>query len=178
MKNEKTMTKLSPAQAYALQAKALRRVDARDRAADGVIREDDNRIKAMFAAAQVPAKPKRAKAQRAGGKKTRWSGAELDLLIALYLKYVDGVNGVESGAQVVDEFQAQYPDRSAAAVVLGLAQIKGLDAQHPAQGMTDTSQALVDRLYAIDPVRFPGGVTREEKVLGDLDRLVAEVLAA
>ncbi len=177
MKNETTMTKLSPAQAYALQAKALRRADARDRA-DEAIREDDNRIKAMFAAAQVPAKPKRAKTQRTGGNKTRWSGAELDLLIALYLKHFDAANANINRDAILEEFLQAFPNRASSAVVLGAMQIIALDTQCPLQGLTDTSQAMVDRLYAVDPNRFPGGATREDKVLSALDRLLADIQGA
>jgi hypothetical protein len=111
-------------------------------------------------------------------KKVRWSGAELDLLVNLYLTHVDPINAPEEAGPICTEFGRQFPKRSGAAVVLGIAQIKALDAYHPAKGMTDTSVALVDKLYAADPVRFPGGTTREEKVLGALDLLLAEVLAA
>jgi hypothetical protein len=94
------------------------------------------------------------KGTRRATTKTRWSGEEFDLLISLYLKYVDGVNGVENGESIVSDFQAIYPDRTSAAVRLGVAQIKGLDAYHPANGMKDTSALLISKLVAIDPNRF------------------------
>jgi hypothetical protein len=94
------------------------------------------------------------KGTRRAATKTRWSGEEFDLLISLYLKYVDGTNGVENRDRIVDDFQSVYPDRSASAVALGVCQIKGLDAYHPANGMKDTSALLISKLVAVDPNRF------------------------
>jgi hypothetical protein len=129
--------------------------------------------------AALPSDHARAKFTRVerSTKKVRWSGAELDLLVNLYLTNVDPINAPDERQTIIAAFCQHFPKRTGSAVVLGIAQIKALDAYHPAGGMTDTSAALVDRLYAADPVRFPGGATREEKVMGALDLLLAEVLA-
>lgn len=166
------MTKLTPAQAYALQVKADRRAAAAERR-QGAVKADDRRVAQLYPVAPQ-ATPKAARAG-AKGRKVRWSGAELDLLVTLYLKHVDPVNAPDEREAILAEFALRFPERTSGAVVLAIAQIKALDAYHPAGGMTDTSQALVDKLYAADPVRFPGGATREEKVLGALDLLLAEV---
>ena len=173
MKNETTMTKkLTPAQAYALQVRADRRAAALERASS-VIREDNSRVNAMFATVKVtqtkPVKVKRT------SKKVRWAATELDLLIELYLKYADPANGVENGKDITEHFLAQYPTRGSSAVNLGIAQIKALDAYYPAAGLKDTSAALVNKLYSIDPTRFPGGATQEEKIVNALDNLLAEI---
>jgi hypothetical protein len=57
-------------------------------------------------------------------------------------------------------------------------QIRALDTYVVQGGLTDTSQTLVDKLYAIDPDRFPGGATHEEKISAALDILLSQVLAS
>jgi hypothetical protein len=96
----------------------------------------------------------KANGTRRSSTKVRWAAEEFDLLISLYLKYVDGTNGVENRDLIVENFQRVYPDRSASAVALGVCQIKGLDAYHPANGMKDTSALLISKLVAVDPNRF------------------------
>jgi len=173
IKNETTkMTKLTSAQAYAAQVKADRRAAAAERR-DGAIAADNARVAQLY-----PVAPKAAPKAPKSGKRVRWTGDELDLLVNLYLTHVDPINAPEEAGPISAEFSRQFPKRSGAAIVLGIAQIKAQDTYHPAKGMTDTSRALVDKLYAADPVRFPGGATREEKVMGALDLLLAEVLAA
>jgi hypothetical protein len=122
---------------------------------------------AKFTAVQKPA--------RKATKNVPWTGAELDLLIDLYLKHVDTVTPCDNRGAIVAEFQRAYPDRAESAVVLGAMQIVALDTYYPARGMTDTSQAMVDRLYQIDPVRFPGGADLEVKTLAKIDRLLAQL---
>jgi hypothetical protein len=99
-------------------------------------------------------KASKVKGVRRSSTKTRWSGEEFDLIISLYLKYVDGVNGVENAYAVREAFWALFPDRSSSAISLCLAQVKGQDSYHPAKGMKDTSALLISKLVAIDPVRF------------------------
>ena len=167
------MTKLTSAQAYANQVRADRRDAALERRSDVAVRADNLRVAQLY-----PVAPKTAPKAAKSGKRVRWTGAELDLLVNLYLTHVDPINAPEEAGPISAEFSRQYPNRSGAAIVLGIAQIKAQDAYHPAKGMTDTSAALVAKLYAADPVRFPGGATREEKVMGALDLLLAEVQAA
>jgi hypothetical protein len=173
MKNETTLTKLTAAQAYALQVKADRRAAAIERRGN-VVREDNARVNAMFIVAEKVATPKVAKVKKAT-KKVRWTGAELDLLIVLYLKHVDAANGAENATVIYDEFSKVFDTRTQASLCLAIAQIKGLDVYYPAKGMKDTSQELIDKLHAVDPVRFPGGASSEEKVMNALDLLLAEL---
>lgn len=167
------MTKLTPAQAYALQVKADRRAAAIERQ-NGVIREDNARIESVLSKRDV-AVNKVVKVKRTSSKKVRWSSAELDLLIELYIKYADTANGSDNREMIVSDFLAQYPERGSAAVIFGVMQVKGLDVHYNAKGLKDTSQALIDKLYSVDPVRFPGGATKEEKVFNALDSLLAEI---
>jgi hypothetical protein len=171
MEVKKLMTKLTPAQAYAAQVRADRRAAALERRGS-VIAADNARVNELFENVRVT-EPKKIK--KTSSKKVRWTSKEFDLIIDLYLKYVDGVNGIENRAQIEAEFGAVYPNRTGSAVALCVCQIKGLDAYHPAEGMKDTSQMLIDKLYAINPERFPGGVKREEKVLNALDALLADI---
>jgi hypothetical protein len=104
----------------------------------------------VFTAKKTP----KIKGVRRSSTKIRWSAEEFDLLIDLYLKNVDGLNGVENRDQVVSDFQTVFPDRSGSAVALGVCQIKGLDTYHPAKGMKDTSAMLISKLQEVDPNRF------------------------
>ena len=171
MKETKAMTKLTPAQAYALQVKSDRRAAAADRC-NSIISADEARIKRMFTV-EVDRKP--AKAKRANSKKVRWIGAEFDLLINLYLKHVDVVGPCDNRDAIADEFALQFPERGHSAVCLAVMQVKGLDALYPAEGLKDTSQELVDKLFAVDPIRFPGGASKEEKIFNALDVLLANI---
>lgn len=173
MKETKTTVKLTPSQAYALQVKADRRAAAIERQGN-VVREDNVRVDAMFIAAKEVAPVKVTRVKKAT-KKVRWTGAELDLLIVLYLKHVDAANGAENATVIYDEFSKVFDTRTQASLCLAIAQIKGLDVYYPAKGMKDTSQELIDKLYAVDPVRFPGGASSEEKVMNALDLLLAEL---
>lgn len=170
MKETKTTVKLTAAQAYALQVKADKRARAIENR-DPVIVADNARINAMFAVAPKVAQRKVVKAT----KKVRWISAELDLLIELYLKHVDAANGAENATVIYDKFSKAFNTRTQASLCLAIAQVKGLDAYYPAKGMKDTSQELIDKLYAVDPVRFPGGASSEEKVMNALDLLLAEL---
>jgi len=161
--------KLTPAQAYALQIKADRRAAAIERQGT-VIREDNARLDAMFTTTV-----KVAPVKRTSSKKIRWSPAELDLLVNLYLKHVDASNGCDNRELIVADFIAQYPARGESAVVLGVMQVKGLDVYYQAKGLKDTSQALINKLYSVDPIRFPGGATQEAKFEAALDNLLAEI---
>jgi len=134
-----------------------------------------NAGKVIVSTVKVQPKSAQPKKARKATKNVRWSGAELDLLINLYLKYVDPLNGIENGATIIVEFTQEFPNRTSGAIILGLAQVKALDVYHPASGLTDTSQALIDKLYAIDPIRFPGGATKEDKIMNALDNLIADI---
>jgi hypothetical protein len=171
MKETKTtMTKLTTAQAYALQVKADKRARAIENR-DPVIAADNARINAMFAADQKVAQRKAAKSN----KKVRWTGAEFDFAIEVYLQFtVKGKVAVNNPVAVAN-FQDKFGNRNYGAVNMLFGQIRGLDNYAPQEGLTDTSQALVDKLYAVDPERFPGGAIREEKVLNAIDNLLAEL---
>jgi hypothetical protein len=171
MEIKKLMTKLTPAQAYAAQVRADRRAAALERRGS-VIAADNARVNELFENVRV-AQPKKVK--KTSSKKVRWTDKEYDLIIDLYLKYVDGINGVENGRIIHDEFNRVYDTRSEASLSLQVAQIKGLDAYHPAEGMKDTSQTLIDKLFKIDPVRFPGRPDQEDKIQAKIDALLNEV---
>ncbi len=111
-------------------------------------------------------------------KKIRWTGAELDLGIATYLKYTNGLNTAVNNEKAAAEVSAVFPKRAYGAVNMLFTQIRALDTYVVQGGLTDTSQTLVDKLYAIDPDRFPGGATHEEKISAALDILLSQVLAS
>jgi hypothetical protein len=165
--------KLTPAQAYALQVKADRRAAALERQGN-VVREDNARVNAMFAASKEVAPRKVAKVVKAT-KKVRWTSAELDYLIELYIAHFDKASGTVNYGAINDEFAAKFTERGTVGVQMAVCQIRGLDTWVAGEGLTDTSQALIDKLYAADPVRFPGGVTAEVKVLNAIDNLLAEL---
>ncbi len=175
MKNQTNMTKLTSTQAYALQVKADRRAAALERRGSA-IGADEARIKSLFAAAAEPVKTRVKAAKKSNGKKVRWTGAEFDLLIDLYLKHADAANGSDNRDIISEQFALQFPERSRSAVCLAVMQVKGLDAFYPAEGLKDTSQELIDKLFAVDSVRFPGGASKEEKVSNALDALLADIL--
>jgi hypothetical protein len=179
MKNETTVTKkLTPAQAYALQVRADRRAAALERQ-EGSIAGDNARVNAIYKEARIQQAvgnfKKTAPVRRVSSKKIRWSPAELNLLVDLYLKYVDAANGCDNRELIVADFIAQYPARGESAVVLGVMQVKGLDVYYQAKGLKDTSQALINKLHSVDPIRFPGGATQEAKFDAALDNLLAEI---
>ena len=167
------MTKLTSAQAYANQVRADRRAAALERRSDVAVKADNLRVAQLY-----PVAPKAALKVAKTSKRVAWTAEETDLLISLYLQHVDPANRSDNRTAIAEAFAAQYPARRVGSVHLAICRIKQLDAYYPADGMADVSQLLLDRLYAADPVRFPGGATREEKVLGALDLLLAEVQAA
>ena len=167
------MTKLNSAQAYANQVRADRRAAALERRSDVAVKADNLRVAQLY-----PVAPKAAPKAAKSGKRVRWTGAELDLMVELYPQYVDAANGSDNREEIVKAFSARYPQRSEGSAHMLICQIKQMDAYYPADGMSNVNPQLADKLYAADPVRFPGGATREEKVLGALDLLLAEVQAA
>jgi hypothetical protein len=171
MKNETTVTKLTAAQVQARQAKADRRADALLRAADGALRADNKRIDAMYA---LPVKAQPKKAPKAT-KKVRWTGAELDYLVTRYLVHFNKADGTVNYGAINDEFAVKFPQRGTTGVQMAICQIRGLDTWVAGEGLTDTSQSLIDKLYSIDSVRFPGGATKEDKIVNALDNLLAEI---
>ncbi len=173
MKETKTTVKLTPSQAYALQVKADRRAAAIERQGN-VVREDNVRVDAMFIAAKEVAPRKVAKVAKAT-KKVRWTGPELDYLIDRYLVNFNKADGTVNYAAINDEFATKFPKRGTTGVQMAVCQIRGLDTWVVGEGLTDTSQALIDKLYAADPVRFPGGANAEVKVMNALDLLLAEL---
>jgi hypothetical protein len=164
-------TKLTPAQTQALQAKADRKAEALLRAADPTLRADNKRIDAMYA---LPVKVQLKKAPKAT-KKVRWSGAEFDLAIQVYLTYTVGITTAVNNAEAVREVQKTYPNRNYGSVNMLFTQIRSLDVYAPQEGFDDTSSTLISKLFAIDPVRFPAGASKETKVIHALDDLLAEI---
>ena len=174
MKNETTVTKLTAAQTYALQAKADKRARVLEERANPELKADRQRVDAMFTVAEKVTQRKVAKVGKAT-KKVRWTGAELDYLIDRYVAHFNKAEGTVNYAAINDEFAAKFPERGTVGVQMAVCQIRGLDTWVVGEGLTDTSQALIDKLYAADPVRFPGGANAEVKVMNALDLLLAEL---
>jgi hypothetical protein len=164
------MQKLTTAQAYALQVKADRRAAARERAS-GAVAADDNRVNAMFANAEVAAKPKVAKP--AAGKVRKyapWKTAEYQAIVDTYLRLAAGGDVVKD--EVIAAHRSAYPRRSEGAVSFVVAHLRGLDAQHEGELTLTVAEGLLAAAYEADPERFPAGgevvEARLEGLLGSL----------
>jgi hypothetical protein len=152
MKNNKAMTKLTPAQAYAAQVKADRRAAAIERQG-ATVRNDNARINEMFTT-ETPVKETNKKSVT----RELWSDAELDLAVQLYLVAYDRpVEGETNWADVWPIFNKRFPERGEGAFRMVLSQIKSLDIYFVGDGLKP-SAALSQKLLAADPVRF-GGAT-------------------
>lgn len=149
------MTKLTAAQAYALQVKADKRARVLEERANPKLKIDRERVNAMFTAAKEVAPRKVTKVTKAT-KKVRWTGPELDYLVDRYIAHFNKAEGTVNYAAINDEFAAKFPERGTVGVQMAVCQIRALDTWVVGEGLTDTSQALIDKLYAADPVRFPG----------------------
>ena len=171
MKKETLVTKLTPAQTQAAVARADRKAAAVERAASTTIRANDLRVAAMWDIAKPVAAKKAPKAT----KKIRWSGAELETAIGVYLQYTIRITSAVNNPKAVAEVQAKFPKRNYGSVNMLFTQIRGLDTQAPQEGLTDTSQILINKLYSVDPIRFPGGATQEDKLQCALDNLLDEI---
>ncbi len=181
MKNEITkMTKLTPAQAYAAQVRADRRSAALERRNPNIA-ADNARINAILdtrgsavdrAVAVFKAHAPKA---RKTSPKVRWTGPELDFAINLYLQHFSKGAGTVDSTLVMNLFAQRFPKRGNIGVNMLLCQIKGLDTWCPAKGLKDTSQMLINKLYMVDPNRFPGGATTEDKMLAKIDQLLNDI---
>jgi len=162
---------LTASQAYANQVRADRRAAAYERRGS-VIATDNRRLNDLF---KRGGSNKVAKNRETGGKKVRWTSPELDFLIERYLTHFNKTTGLVNHAEICDEFAAKFSERGTAGVHMTVNQIRGLDTWVDLEGLSDTSKALVDKLYAIDPERFPAGETRQGEILNALDQLLAEL---
>jgi hypothetical protein len=180
MEIKKLMTKLTPAQAYAAQVRADRRAAALERRGS-IIAADNARINQLMdtrgsvidrAVANFKAN---APKPRKTSPKVRWTGAELDFAINLYLQHYSKGAGTVDSTLVMNLFAERFPKRGNIGVNMLLCQIKGLDTWCPAKGLKDTSQMLIDKLYMVDPVRFSGGATTEDKMLAKIDQLLSDI---
>ena len=164
------MQKLTTAQAYALQVKADRRAAARERAS-GAVAADNNRVKAIFANAEVAAKPKVAKP--AAGKVRKyapWKTAEYQAIVDTYLRLAAGGDVVKD--EVIAAHRSAYPRSSEGTVSYVVAHLRGLDVQHESQLTLTVAEGLLAAAYEADPERFPAGAAvveaRLEGLLGSL----------
>lgn len=155
MKNETALKKLTPAQAYAAQAKADRRAAALER--QGVtVRNDNNRVNAMFAKAEQTAKTKVAKVNITEARKfTPWNTAEYQSIVDTYLRL--GAGGEVSRDEVIAAHAVNYPNRSEGAISYAVAHLKGLDVTVSGEPTLTIAEGLVIAAYEADPVRFPAG---------------------
>jgi len=160
------MTKLTSAQAYALQVRADRRAAALERAS-GVIREDNNRVNAMYEVAKVT----KAKAKAAPDKVTPWTTAETNSIIETYLRLSTG--GVVNTDEVVEAHTANYPHRSEGAVSYVVSQLRCLDVTNSKEVTLVSSEGLLIAAYEAAPERFPAGA---ELVEGRLNAVFRAVL--
>jgi hypothetical protein len=167
MKNETTMTKLTPAQAYALQAKADRRAAAVERQGN-IVREDNARVKAIFANTEV-AKIK----QPAVRKYVPWGAAETEAIVKTYIRLSAG--GVVNRSEVIDAHRAVYPRRSEGAINYVVAHLQGLDVLSDIKSSLVVADHLVATAYEVDPERFPSGTSQENKIVNAIDVLLAEL---
>ena len=165
--------KLTTSQAYANQVLADRRAAAYERRGS-VIAADNRRLNDLFKLGGVD-KVAEGKKTRTETKKVRWTSAELDFLIGRYLAHFVKTTGLVNHAEICAEFAAKFSERGTAGVHMTINQIRGLDTWVDIEGLSDTSKALVDKLYAIDPERFPAGETRQGEMLSALDQLLAEL---
>ncbi len=148
MKNETTMSKLSPAQAYAVQVKADRRAAALERQG-ATVRNDNARINEMFNTETSVKETAKKTVTR-----ELWSDAELDLAVQLYLLAYDRpLEGETNWAEVWPIFAKRYPERGEGAFRMVLSQIKSLDNYFVGDGL-NPSAALTQKLLAADPERF------------------------
>jgi len=158
MKNETKMAKLTSAQAYALQVKADRRAAALERNSTA-IRDDNNRVDAIFAAAKVAApkaaKAKAAKAKAAPRKYAPWSTAEYSSIVDTYLRLATG--GVVNKDEVITAHAVNFPRRSEGAVSYVVSHLSGLDIAHSGELTLTVAEGLVIAAYEAAPERFPAG---------------------
>ena len=164
------MTKLTSAQAYALQVRADRRAAALERAS-GVIREDNNRVNAMYRVAKVTKTNAKTKAKAAPDKVTPWTTAETNSIIETYLRLSTG--GVVNTDEVVEAHTANYPHRSEGAVSYVVSQLRCLDVTNSKEVTLVSSEGLLIAAYEAAPERFPAGA---ELVEGRLNAVFRAVL--
>jgi hypothetical protein len=171
-KQRDQMSKLTSAQAYALQIKSDRRAAALERQ-NTVVREDNVRIATVLNKGNVAST--RVVTSRKNSPKERWSPSEMDFAIELYLKQFNKAQNSLDSLRVIQLFSQKFPKRGDKGVNMLLCQIKGLDTWYPAKGLKDTSAMLINKLYAVDPVRFPIGATNEQKAFDALDSLLKDI---
>jgi hypothetical protein len=165
-------TKLTAAQAYALQVKADRRAAARERANVSVA-ADNNRVNAMFAATEVVA-PKVAKTKQPAVRKyAPWSMAEYRSIVNTYLRLSAG--GAVIKDEVIAEHAIKYPRRSEGAVSFVVSHLKGLDVAHESELSLTVSEGLMAAAYEADSARFATCAAQEAKVVDAIDSLLAEL---
>ena len=173
MEIKNVMTKLTPAQAYAAQVRADRRAAALERR-NASIAGDNARLNQLFKKAEV-IQPVKVKAQKATSKRVRWTEAEFELIVKLYLKYVDGTIGTEYRKNIQDEFCAVFPERSRGSVALVTCQIKRLDTWHEAVGMQGNASVLLEKLHAAAPERFGAESSVKVTIESKIDALLAQI---
>jgi hypothetical protein len=174
MKNETTVTKLTAAQAYALQVKADKRARVLEERANPELKADRQRVDAMFSTVVNKRSTKVAKAKKVSNR-VAWTQPEVDFLVQQYTDSVDLVNLTYNRGDIETKFEQLFGSQHVNSVHLILCQIKHIDAYYPAQGMTSVSQLVRERAYAADPVRFSDAVKSEEEALNALDLLLAEI---
>ena len=154
--------KLTPAQAYAAQVRSDRRAAALERASS-VIREDNDRVNAMFTTPKV-AQPKVAKVKGAPRKFAPWSTAEYSSIVDTYLRLSAG--GVVNKDEVIEAHAVSYPRRSEGAVSYAVSQLNCLDITNSKEVSLTSAEGLVIAAYEAAPERFPAGAELVEARLG------------
>lgn len=84
----------------------------------------------------------------------KYTEAELDLIVGLYVTNYTKSGWVTPVAEVTAEFNKFYPRRSPASVQLYLAACLGVDNYYPGKGAKGGRKDLRARLFTIDADRF------------------------
>lgn len=109
--------------------------------------------------------------------KLRFSNAELDLAILLYLEHTKGEGSAVHNDEAIARMIDLNPKRSYASVNMLFCQIRALDVYVSQEGLSSQSKALVRKLYATDENRFPAGAESELECEANLDSLLAQIRA-
>ena len=117
----------------------------------GDVYNSTSKVYSVFGASSFMKKPRQV------SKQEKYNEIELRLLIELYLDNADPINKSDNRALIIEKYRRSFDTHTDASLEIVINQLKGMDNQYDAVGMSYVTRLLVDLLSAEYSDRFDCG---------------------
>ena len=115
---------------------------------NGNVYNSTSKVYSVFGESSFMKKPRQV------SKQEKYSEIELRVLVELYLSHVDPINKSDNRSLIIEKYRRSFDTHTDASLEIVINQLKGMDNQYDAIGMSYVTRKLVDLLNAEYSDRF------------------------